>query len=350
MSQQPGLDSNIANPRPATHSPDSAAQVAERNRLLEARIEQVQGILRAALEARHAIDFDALKRSAPFLVPEPDLPRYLEYPPEPHENDPRYRPAPSAPAFSEQQKRGAYEQFVREYTAWAEGVRKIESENERRYEASVAAVRQWHSACRQHHQEEETANAAVEQQQQDYLARIPAAVADYCRAVLHAATFPADLPRVFELRYHAASRSVLVDHVLPQPSDLPRVNGVKVVKSRSEYAEVALSETALHRLHADLVYQVCLRTVHELFDADAAGAVDTVIFNGWLEGRPGTVAGSKTCVITLSAGKEEFQALNLWDTDPKAAFKILKGIAPSKPHALMPVDPATLPGEPGEPL
>ena len=89
-----------------------------------------------------------------------------------------------------------------------------------------------------------------------------------------------------------------------------------------------------------LVYQIALRTVHELFESDPLGALDSVVFNGYVtsvDRRTGLT--STACILSLQTTREEFLKINLAQVDPKACFKALKGIGSSKLHSLTPIAP-----------
>ena len=89
-----------------------------------------------------------------------------------------------------------------------------------------------------------------------------------------------------------------------------------------------------------MLYQICLRTLHEVFEADTVNAIDATVFNGWVNSID-KASGKSTrgCVLSLQAKKEEFQAVNLAQVEPKACFKALKGVGSSKLHVFTPVAP-----------
>ena len=115
---------------------------------------------------------------------------------------------------------------------------------------------------------------------------------------------------------------------------------VKYVKSKDDFTEMFLSETEQNRLYDDVLYQICLRTVHELFEADVINALDAVVFNGWVKSiDKATGKEVNGCVVSVQVRKESFQELDLANIDAKACFKSLKGVGSSKLHSLTPVAP-----------
>ncbi len=331
--------------------PDQATVKGQANALArtwqhEFQLERIQNILRPALNAKHAIDWEKLKRNDKYLEPKPAELVYVEYPREPKRTDTRYQLTPGnteiiVKVVEEQKARAAHELYLRDYAAWAEAVKQVEFENQRRYAESMAAIEQWNDGLVKHRRTLAEHNDAVSKRKTGYESLLPEAVEDYFRRILSASQLPENFCRQFDLQYVPEAKILIIEHSLPAPEELPRVKEVKYLKARSEFAEVPLSDTGFNRIYSDVLYQICLRTLYELFDADTANALSAVAFSGWVKAAGGTNgAGSKICVISVPAEKEKFQALNLWDTDAKACFKALKGAGNPRFNALMSVKPA----------
>jgi restriction system protein len=166
------------------------------------------------------------------------------------------------------------------------------------------------------------------------------AVKYYCKLILSFSKFSDGSRREFDFDYIPESKILIVDHALPAPDDLVRVKEVKYVKSTNEFIEIDFSENEFNQIYDDILYQTCLRTLYELFDADKGHALSAVVFNGWVESvDKATGQDTKGCVLSVHARKEEFQKINLARVDPKACFKSLKGIGSSTLHSLTPIAP-----------
>lgn len=336
------------------------------------RLNQIRNILRTSLESKKEIDYwqrlivGSLVTIPPspklFDIPtkpefsetEPTPPTYLDYPPEP-------RPE----SFS-----GA--SFEKAYARWADDVKRIEAENQQRYDGSVAAVRHWNkqrtkrekdmAAWHERFQKVETENlkrsnehaAALEQWMAEqlkvqesvdlvkssYESLKTEAIKLYCKLVLQFSNVPEEFPLDFDLEYIPDTRILVVDHALSAPERLSRVKEVKFVESRQELVESLLSEREFDELYDDALYQTCLRTIYELFRADTANALGAVVFNGWIESiDKATGNATKGCVLSVHAKKDEFEKINLARVDPKACFKVLKGVGSSTLHSLTPIAP-----------
>ena len=88
------------------------------------------------------------------------------------------------------------------------------------------------------------------------------------------------------------------------------------------------------------MYQITLRTLHELYEADAADAIKAISFNGWVNSiNKATGKSENKCILSIQANKEEFLEIQLSNVDPKMCFKTLKGVASSKLSTLTPIQP-----------
>jgi restriction system protein len=89
-----------------------------------------------------------------------------------------------------------------------------------------------------------------------------------------------------------------------------------------------------------LLYDITLRSNHELFEADIINAIDSIVFNGWVKSiNKATGKTEEACILSLQTIKEEFLEINLEQVDPKACFKNLKGIGSSALYSLTPIAP-----------
>ena len=336
------------------------------------RLQSIQNILCTALESKGESDIWhkiivgqlAVIPPAPNLLelpvkpksiePEPASETYIDFPPEPQ---PEALPAA---------------RFEKAYAGWAENVKRIEAENQRRYERNVGAIYDWNKESKKRGQamtawherfqkveaenikrtnehaaelvrwqtEKRKVEESVESAKQNYETQTSEAIEFYCKLVLQFSNLPDGFRRELDLEYIPETKSLIVDHALPAPDDLSRVKEVKFVESRQEFVEVPLSGREFDEIYERALYQTCLRTIYELFHTDKINALDAVVFNGWIESvDKATGNDTKACVMSVHATKEEFHKINLARVDPKACFKALKGIGSSTLQSLTPIAP-----------
>lgn len=315
------------------------------------RLQSIQNILCTALESNGEPDIwkqiivEQLATVPPapnlFEIPvkpefiEPASEAYIDFPPEPQPGT-----VPVA-------------RFEKAYAKWAENVKRIEAENERRYERNVGTINDWNKQSKKREQdiaawqerfqkvEEENFKrtnehaAALERWQTEkhkveesvksakinYETQTSEAIEFYCKLVLQFSNLPDGFRREFDLEYVPETKNLIIDHALPAPDNLSRVKELKFVESRQEFVEVSLSDREFDGIYDSALYQTCLRTIHELFHADKVNALDAVVFNGWIESvDKATGNDTKACVMSVHVKKEELQKINLARVDPKACF------------------------------
>jgi restriction system protein len=133
---------------------------------------------------------------------------------------------------------------------------------------------------------------------------------------------------------------VVVEMDLPSPDDLPAVESYRYVKARDEVVEKPLPEAVRKKLYDSVIFQACIRTLHELFEADTVDAVKAVAFNGIVTARnKATGVQESKVILSVAADKEKFLAFDLANVDPKSTFRHLKGVSAAALHELTPIPP-----------
>ncbi|OGQ99467.1 MAG: hypothetical protein A2521_00730 [Deltaproteobacteria bacterium RIFOXYD12_FULL_57_12] len=205
------------------------------------------------------------------------------------------------------------------------------------------AMKEWAQRKDKFYARQKESSAAIDQNHENYMARDQGAIADYCDSVLSNSSYPDYFQKELDLDYNADTRTVVVEYDLPSPESLPTLKDVQYVQSKDEFKETHLSERERDSLYDSLLYQIALRTIHELFEADTADALDAVVFNGIVTAKDKTTGRNITaCVLSVLARKEPFMHINLAGIDPKACFKSLKGVAASRLSGLSPIPPVMM--------
>jgi restriction system protein len=306
---------------------------------------QISKILHEALKSSHGLNWEKIKRRAPFSKPQPEEPVYLAFPTEPGLDNPKYHPSLTMldrvlQSRAEQKQKASEEYFARDHAAWEREVEQIKAANQQRYSESLAAIEKWNSEAQSYQERLELENAAIDDLQAKYNSSLPDAISNYCELVLSLSEYPDIFEKDFELTYVAQTKILVVDYSLPPPETMPKVKEVKYVKTNKHFVEVNLSASEQENIYDNVLYQMCLKTIYELFDTDLINALEAVVFNGWVKSvdrSTGRVVNA--CVISVQASKKEFLEINLAMVDPKACFKKLKGIGSSKLHSLTAVAP-----------
>jgi restriction system protein len=320
-------------------------EAAERTAQARSELEVLEGLLAHTLSINDAVDWESLKDRTPFSRPRPVPTEPSALPREPLATDSDYQPVLGlldkvVKSRREERVREAEQKFQAFHSAWEKRRDEVLAANKELAAADAAALAKWEDAQRGHVAKQTRANDAVDARRTAFEAVQPDAVTDCFELVLSKSKYPDSFPKEFELDYNPASKVLVVDYSLPSLDDMPTVKEVKYVQSRDEHVEVAIPESARTKLYDSVAYQVALRTLHELYEADTVGAVDSIVFNGWVSSiDKATGNPTNACILTVQAGRNEFQIINLAAVDPRTCFKSLKGIGSSKLHSLTPVAP-----------
>src|SRR5690606_3254981 len=121
---------------------------------------------------------------------------------------------------------------------------------------------------------------------------------------------------------------------------IPTLKEVKYIAARNELKEYHISESQKAKIYDEVIYQITLRTIHELFESDKAEALSALVFNGWVKTlNKATGKPVNSCIVSVKVDKVEFEEIDLSKVDPKSCFKNLKGIGSSKLSALVAIQP-----------
>ncbi|WP_420141794.1 restriction endonuclease [Sphingomonas sp.] len=168
----------------------------------------------------------------------------------------------------------------------------------------------------------------------------PDAVIEHASLVLENSDYGGLFEKSYDMQYRPADRLLMLEYRLPGPDDLPQTKAVKYVKSTGELTETRIADRDRKANFDSASYQICLRTLHELFEADVDGNLDAILFNGMVESiDPATGLERKGCIMSILARRDEFCRIDLSRADPKACFKALKGVSAASLAVLAPVPP-----------
>ena len=319
------------------------ALAQERTAAAEAAIAELQGLLAHTLGVDDRIDWDSLKDRSPFPKGKPAGRRSVEVPPEPRESS--FQPALGAldSLFAARKRKKLDEataRFQDTHAGWVKERDETAASNLAAKAAHESAVRAWEAERATFLAGQAESNKEIDRRQEEYGAANPDAVLEYCDLVLARSEYPDYFPQEFNLDYNPANKLLLVDYFMPSLEQMPRVKEVKYVQAKDLLTETTLPESMVSRLYDEVIYQIALRTVHELYEADIADALELVVFNGWVRSiDKGTGKEVTACIISLQAKRDEFVEINLELVEPKTCFKNLKGIGSAKLHTLTPVAP-----------
>ncbi|KAB2849163.1 MAG: restriction endonuclease [Ignavibacterium sp.] len=207
-------------------------------------------------------------------------------------------------------------------------------------EENQKLVEEWEKRKTEFYKQQEEYNSKIDRLKEAYFNQSAEAIAEYCERVLINSEYPDSFPQKFEIDYNPTNKILIVEYELPSIECFPKIKDVKYIAARKELKETFISDSQLNKMFDDAMYKITLRTIHELFEADKANALDAISFNGWVNAiNKATGKTENNCIVSIQVKKEEFLEIDLSKIDPKTCFKNLKGVAGSKLSALTPIQP-----------
>src|SRR5690625_1299110 len=335
---------------------------ASRSAQAAAELENIERILEHTLSVNDVVDWEGLKDHSSFSVPapvpqeRPEPPSIPPLPRKPLPSDEIYQPQLSIfdkliRSRGERKVDQAVERYQQELSAWESEAESVRSEGARLmrvYEGTIArikkedaeALKRWETKKNDFVAQQHSSNAAIDEQKKLYEAIDPDAIVSYSDIVLSHSKYPEWMSPEWELEFHPMTGLLIVEYNLPDIESLPTLSDVRYVISRDELVEKHIAASRLNSLYDSLVYQIALRTIHELYEADVVESLKAIVFNGWVTSLDRSSGHETTaCILSFQAERNEFLSINLANVDPKACFKSLKGVGSSKLHSLTPVAP-----------
>jgi restriction system protein len=183
-------------------------------------------------------------------------------------------------------------------------------------------------------------NAEVDALKRDYEAGAKVAVQQYCEAVLSSLSNPEGWPDSFMIAFVPESKQVVVEYDFPGFDIITEVASYRYVRSKKEIATTHRSEADRRGLYATMIAQATLRVIYVLFNADYAGQVESIVFNGHVDAvDQATGHQIHPCLVTLRTTRAVFSELDLMRVDAETCLRGLNAAVSKRPTELAPVKP-----------
>ena len=344
------------------HVAARTAEVAALNADLAQQYEQIDGLLASTLGVDDFVDLESLKVKAqhpPFepdrllATPVPAMPP-LVYPPEPIYQVP---PAPKGLSHAlggkkkyddlVAQSRAAHELTLR---AWHARCTQLyndymgeSSRGQQAEQIRVARLAQAQDAyrqqCVQRETDAEAHNQRVAKLINDLAFDVASAIEDYVGIVLSNSVYPDTFPVEYEHRFELSTRELTLAVTVPGPDAVPTVKEYRYGKVKDEITEVALPLKEQKERYADVVFQVALRTIHEIFEADRAGKIRSVALTvSTSHVSPATGLPEAVPLVVVAADRETFSRFALVNVVPHATLTHLGAAMSKSPFDLTAAD------------
>ena len=183
-------------------------------------------------------------------------------------------------------------------------------------------------------------NQQVADLEQKWQSGDPEAVIEHACIVLDSSVYPDWVQVDYLVQYQPETKLMKMEYTLPPVTAVKVPKSIRLVATTGELKETLLSTADQKKYYDSICYQIALRTVHELFEADKVENISAIAFNGISEFiDPATGLDSQSTIMSAVFDRQDFLKIDLGRVDAKACFKSFKGVAASSLIGLSAIPP-----------
>ena len=165
------------------------------------------------------------------------------------------------------------------------------------------------------------------------------AVQEYVSIVLSNSVYPKCFPIDHDFDFDPAAAELRLRVLVPGPDSLPDTRLYKYVKSSDEITKTTLSQKAQKDRYCRAVFEVALRSLHEVFEADRRGIIKTISLEvGTDTIDPATGRNDFFLFVATGAERQAFLELDLSNVVPTATLARLGASVSKNPFGLVAAD------------
>lgn len=221
---------------------------------------------------------------------------------------------------------------AKQLSKWKEGVARLSKQNDDIQKRWLSEKREWDDEQEAKKQTfdkvKRLENQSLVELKKAWQNGEEEAVLEHACLVLDQSDYPDWLHCSYIVQFDPDTRLLKVEYKLPSKDVVKIPKTVRFVQTTGELTETPISNKAQKDLYDSICYQVALRTVHELYEADSCKNVEEILFNGVVEYvDPSTGAEVSATIMSAIFNREKFLALSLDKIEPKSCFKSFNGVA-----------------------
>lgn len=346
------------------HDEAMSAEAAAKNAELAKVHDEIDSMLSATLGRDDYVDLNSLRTVAehpPF--PQKDLETPIKPPPsiwarpEPLFVEPEM-PKGLGSVFGGKKKHAELvavrrREFEANHQAWEAEVTALPAQEQRQKEqheeqenlrlAALAEARGIYEAeCAERDTAATDANRRLDELIAGIEYNVDEAIQEYVSIVLGNSVYPESFPVDHDFEYDASLKELSLTVTVPAPADLPPEKEFRYVRARDEISATMLPKKDQKERYNNAVFQVALRSLHEIFEADRAGRIQTIALQVCVDGTdPATGIKKRSVLVAVAADRERFLTFDLANVVPQATLEHLGASVSKNPFELVEVDSST---------
>lgn len=229
--------------------------------------------------------------------------------------------------------------YYRDHKIWEEEVETINNENRKIIDQHLnlkktiqleneKKVNEWQEAFDNHYQSQNSEIEKLLKAKTDYMIGSKSAIEIYNKALLECSLLNnAYNDKEVQIFYNTKNKLLGVEYALPNTNDIYNIKEVKYVATRDLFIEKTINKTDYSNLYDDVILQITLRSLYEIFTYDNQNFIDSIAFNGYIKTIDRSTGHEiKPCILSIIVTKKNFFDINLKQVEFKSCFKNLKGV------------------------
>jgi len=307
---------------------------------VERQVAKLQGLLQSSLTRDPRISLASLRRRV--KVPPLELgqlavpvaaPQWADFEPEPPRMLQRMFGSQQRYEAACEEARRAFDQAQADHQHREAQRRRQVAEARRAYDQQIADAQR----------EVDAHNAHIEELEAGLRENDRHAVSEYVQIVLDRSPYPARFPAQRTAGYVPESSLLAVEWYLPLVDVVPQYKVFRHIKTRKVVEPTPRPVAEVRQIYQNVIAQIALRTLREIFNSTPEDMISTVVFNGRVHDvDPLTGQKIQPHLITLRATRQQFTPLILDEPkfNPVECVRryFFADISPH-PDELIPVEP-----------
>jgi restriction system protein len=340
------------------HAAAMQATVAERNASLATAYEEIDSLLAATLHVDDFVDLEALRRTvehpqfdkAELETPIPPPPPIID------PSEPQYVEPPAPPGLFGKKKKHAEAievaraQHEQAHRAWQAEVASLPARRQAaadehakseqlRVQRLEAERARYAAECTAREAEAADKNAELDALISNLAYGATEAVEEYISIVLSNSVYPEHFPVRHEFTFDSSTAELSLRCLVPGPDQVPTTKAYKYAKAADEITEATLPQKATRERYAGAVNQVALRSLHEVFEADRRGLIQSITLQVGTETiDPATGVEAYVPFVAVGADRVTFTGFDLASVVPEATLVHLGAAMSKNPLGLISAD------------
>lgn len=242
-------------------------------------------------------------------------------------------------------KKKIFEILIKSLTRKREALEKIAYDDfmiaDKKYQESLnAAKEKYENDKSKFISEQEDYNNGIDLLKENFEKGNPKAIEEYLNIVFSKSIYPEFISLFYDPIYFEERRTLILNVDLPTPESLPREVEYKYVATKNDISIKYIKDKDFKLLYNELIAQICIRSIHEVYESVYTDVLDFVVFNGFVNAvDKKTGQEISNCILSVQAEKSYFSTLKLDKVNPQECISGMKGIIASEFINLAPVKP-----------